>query len=258
MELAPSITAIAPAAAPPAQGRLRWGPWATLAWAIPIIVAMVLSQTLGVFAFLRLWRLLHPEQTIVLASLASNGAVLAFSLAVSAPAVLGVIALVVRLSRVPLTEYLALKWPRWREIGTGIGLLAAVLLGTGVLAEITGQETPAFIADTFNTARAAGMLPLLIVSFVFLGPLQEEVLFRGFLFRGFAPSFGVWPTIIITAALWAVIHVQYQWFFVGEIFALGLAFGWLRARSGSLLLTFGLHATVNGMAVLEAALMSGA
>ena len=173
-----------------------------------------------------------------------------------APAVLAGIGLAVRLSRISLTDYLALKWPRGRDIGVGIALLATVFLGTGLLADLTGQETPAFIADTFNTARAAGMLPLLVFSFVILGPFQEEAMFRGFLFRGFAPSFGVWPTTLLTAALWAIIHVQYQWFFMGEIFALGLVLGWLRARSGSLLLTFGLHAFVNSMAVVEAALMA--
>jgi uncharacterized protein len=254
MDLAPSIPTIEPAAPAPVKTRLRWGPWATLAWAVPIMVVMVLFQTLGALAFRTLWQHLHPEQVISIASLASNGAVLAFSVLVSAPAVLAVIGLVVRLSRVPLGDYLALKWPRWRDVGMGIALLAAVLLGTGLLADLTGQETPAFIADTFNTARMAGMLPLLIFSFVVLGPFQEEVMFRGLLFRGFAPSFGVWPTIVITAALWAIIHVQYQWFFMGEIFALGLVLGWLRARSGSLLLTFGLHALVNSMAVVEAAL----
>lgn len=256
MELAPSIAAV-PAATPQIQGRRRWGPWATLAWAIPIMVVMVVFQTLGAFGFLKLWHVLHPEQTIALASLGSNGAVLAFSVATSAPAVIGVIALAAWLSRIPLSEYLALKWPRWNEIALGIGALAAVLMGTGLIASMTGQETPAFIADTFDSARAAGMLSLLVLTFVFLGPLQEELLFRGFLFRGFVPSFGIWPTIVITAALWAVIHVQYQWFFIGEIFALGLLFGWLRARSGSLLLTFGLHAAVNAMAVMAAALSPG-
>jgi membrane protease YdiL (CAAX protease family) len=54
----------------------------------------------------------------------------------------------------------------------------------------------------------------------------------------------------------ALMHAQYQWFFVGEIFALGLALGWLRARSGSTILTFALHATVNGLALLEMAFLS--
>ena len=255
MDFASSLPAIEPAPAP-VNKRPRWGVWTTFAWAVPILVTMILFQTVGALIFWKMWERLHPEQVISIANLASNGAVLAFSVLVSAPATIGVVALAVRLAHIPFTEYLALKWPRWRDVGLGIGLLAAVLLGTGLIADFTGQETPAFIADTFNSARAAGMLPLLIFSFVILGPFQEEVMFRGFLFRGFAPSFGVWPTAIITAGLWAIIHVQYQWFFMGEIFALGLVFGWLRARSGSLLLTFGLHALVNGMAVVEAALMA--
>jgi membrane protease YdiL (CAAX protease family) len=257
MDIAPSIPTIEPAAAVPAKTRLRWGPWTTAAWSVAILVVMVLSQTLGALAFWKLWQRLHPEQAISIEGLASNGAVLAFSVLVSAPAVLAVIALAVRLARAPLSDYLALKLPRWRDIGIGVTLLAAVLLTTGIIADLTGQETPAFIADTFNTARAAGLLPLLVFAFVILGPFQEEAMFRGFLFRGLAPSLGMWPTILITAGLWAIIHVQYQWFFMVEIFALGLVLGWLRAKSGSLLLTFGLHAFVNSMAVVEAYLMAG-
>jgi len=257
MDIAPTLPIIEPAQPAPKTTRLRWGPWTTLFWGAGIMVVMVLFQTIGALAFWKLWQNLHPEQVISLSSLASNGAVLAFSVVVSAPAVLAVIFLAVRLSGVPPSEYLALKAPRWRDIGVGVASLAAVLLITGVIAGLTGQEEPAFIADTFNTARAAGMLPLLVFSFVILGPFQEEAMFRGFLYRGFAQSFGPWPTIMLTAAVWAIIHVQYQWFFMGEIFALGLLLGWLRARSGSLLLTFGLHALVNGMAVVEAALMAG-
>jgi membrane protease YdiL (CAAX protease family) len=257
MDFTSPMESLESGAEPTRPKRLRWGPWATLAWSIPIIVIMIVSQTLGAFAYLRWWRFAHPEAPISLEDLSSNGAVLAFSLAVSAPIVLGALAFVVRLSRIPLADYLALKWPRLRDVGTGIVLLVLVLIGAGILAGITGQQPPAFIADTFETARAAGMLPLLLVSFVFLGPLQEEALFRGFLFRGFAPSLGVWPTVVITAALWAITHVQYQWFFMGEIFALGLAFGWLRARSGSLLLTLGLHMAINAIALVEAASMAG-
>jgi membrane protease YdiL (CAAX protease family) len=157
---------------------------------------------------------------------------------------------------VPLRDYLALRWPSWRQLGLGVGVLAFTLFCAGLAADLTGQQTPDFIGDTFNSARAAGLLPLLIFSFVFLAPLQEEVLFRGFLYRGFAPALGMWPAIILISAMWAVTHVQYQWFFVGEIFMLGLAFGWLRAKSGSLLLTFLLHATVNATAILEASLVT--
>src|ERR1700681_2727714 len=93
---------------------LRWGPWATLGWGVPLAAATILSQTLGAFIFVMWWRVLHPDQPITRADIATNGPLLAFSLAVSAPIVLGLLAVVVRASRVSLTEYVALKWPRWR------------------------------------------------------------------------------------------------------------------------------------------------
>src|SRR5207237_9535608 len=140
-----------------------------------------------------------------------------------------------------------------RENVIAVASLGAVCLAASIAASILGKESPAFISDTFTTARDAGMLPLLLLSFVFLGPLQEELVFRGFFLRGFIPAIGVWPAIILTSAVWAVSHGQYEWFFVGEIFGLGLLFGWLRWRGESTILTFILHAVVNGTAVVAAA-----
>ncbi|HEX5278856.1 MAG TPA: CPBP family intramembrane glutamic endopeptidase [Micropepsaceae bacterium] len=196
---------------------------------------------------------MHPRSPIRLADAVSNGGLLATSLALSAPLVILLVVWIVRLSKVPIQEYLALKLPSWRELALGAAGLALVLGITNLAATALGEQTPAFIGDTFNTARAAGLLPLLVFSFVFLGPLQEELVFRGFFFTGFAPAIGAWPAIALTSAVWAVSHGQYEWFFIGEIFALGLLFGWLRWRSGSTILTFILHAFVNGMAVIAAA-----
>lgn len=196
---------------------------------------------------------MHPRSPIRLADAVSNGGLLATSLALSAPLVILLVVWIVRLSKVPIQEYLALKLPSWRELALGAAGLALVLGITNLAATALGEQTPAFIGDTFNTARAAGLLPLLVFSFVFLGPLQEELVFRGFFFTGFAPAIGPWPAIALTSAVWAVSHGQYEWFFIGEIFALGVLFGWLRWRSGSTILTFILHAFVNGMAVIAAA-----
>src|SRR5258706_3478743 len=236
---------------------LRWGPWATLGWGVPLAASAILSQTLGAFGFVMWWRFLHPDQPITRDDIATNGPLLAFALAVSAPIVIGLLAIVVRASRVSLIEYLALKWPRWHDFGIGAAALAGVLLATGAVAGLTGQETPEFMGATYNSAKMAGMLPLLTVSFVFLGPLQEELLFRGFFFRGFAAALGAWPTIALTSAGWAFTHVQYQWFFVGGIFSLGIVFGWLRWRRGSTNLTTALHAAVNAMALVEVAFLAG-
>jgi uncharacterized protein len=235
----------------------RWGPWTTLAWAAGAALVMIASQTAGAVLYLASLGLLQPERPINPQELQSNGALLATAFLISTPLVLAYLFVAVRLARVPFREYMALKWPSWRALLVGIGALAGVLLLAGAGAVITGQEMPDFMADTFRTARDAGMLPLFFFSFAVLAPVQEELIFRGFLFRGLAPALGPWITIVLTAAVWAVIHMQYQWFFLGEIFLLGVAFGWLRWRSDSTILTMLLHGSMNAMALAQAGLMAG-
>ncbi len=115
------------------------------------------------------------------------------------------------------------------------------------------------MTETFSTARAAGVLPLFVFSFVVLAPLEEELLFRGFIYRGLVPTLGPVLTIVLTSAVWAVMHYfQYSWFYVGEIFLLGVTFGWLRWLSRSLISTIVLHIANNGLAVISMAVMSSA
>ena len=46
-------------------------------------------------------------------------------------------------------------------------------------------------------------------------------------------------------------HLQYDWFFFGEIFCIGLLFGYLRYRSNSIWLTVILHGLNNLAATLQ-------
>jgi hypothetical protein len=50
-------------------------------------------------------------------------------------------------------------------------------------------------------------------------------------------------------------HVQYETFYVVQIFVLGCVFGWLRWSSGSTLLTIMLHAAVNTAALVQVAIL---
>ena len=100
---------------------------------------------------------------------------------------------------------------------------------------------------TYRAAKAAGVLPLMWLLMVVVAPVTEELFFRGFLHRGWAPSWlGVSGTIVVTAVLWALLHQQYNVLGILFIFVMGLIFGWLRQRSGSTLLPMALH-TVNNL-----------
>jgi len=52
-------------------------------------------------------------------------------------------------------------------------------------------------------------------------------------------------------------HVQYETFFIVQIFLLGIVFAWLRWRSGSLWLTITLHAIVNFTSLLQTVYFAG-
>jgi membrane protease YdiL (CAAX protease family) len=237
----------------------HWGFWATCAWGIGVLAAFYAVQT-GAFVALALW---WPIDAIALPTdanaLASHAVVVSTMTLVSLPATLGIIALPVRLARARLGDYLALEPIDAATIRFGL----ACTLGYGAAAFILGYAAgrpmlEPFVAELFRTARESGTLPLVLIAAVIAAPLTEELLFRGFLFRGFAASrLGAVGATVVTAAIWAGIHVQYDWFGIGEIFGLGLLFGYLRARTGSTLTTILMHGVYGLAAMIQAAIFAG-
>jgi membrane protease YdiL (CAAX protease family) len=241
------------AEAPLAPEAGRWGPWATLLWAFGAASVWVVAQIAGAVMFLLWWHQAFPDKPVLLSDIGNHGPAIAFAVVLATPALLAFLYLATRLARVSFREYLALKWPRWRDVGVALaGLFALILLASFADAG-AGKEIPPFVLESFRTARDSGMLPLLILAFAVLAPLQEEIMFRGFLYRGFCHGFGPLPTVLLTAGAWAMLHGQYEWYFVAQIFLLGLYLGWVRWMSGSALLAFFLHALINGAAIGQAA-----
>jgi membrane protease YdiL (CAAX protease family) len=77
-------------------------------------------------------------------------------------------------------------------------------------------------------------------------------MFRGFLYRGWVRSRrAVVPGVVIISILWTVLHAQYDWLGLLQVFLMGLLFGWARWRSGSAVLTLLMHGIANLWAMLE-------
>jgi membrane protease YdiL (CAAX protease family) len=60
-----------------------------------------------------------------------------------------------------------------------------------------------------------------------------------------------WVVIAVTALLWAIVHVQYNLFVMGQVFVFGLLLRWSLSKTGSAILTIILHAGANGEGMLE-------
>lgn len=84
-------------------------------------------------------------------------------------------------------------------------------------------------------------------------PMVEELIFRGAIFSALVNSwFGKTGAVILTAAMWAVIHgATAPWLFVGIIFIMGLILGVLLLRFGSLWVTIVCHCVWNALTSLS-------
>jgi uncharacterized protein len=219
---------------------------ATAAWAFAAFVA---GQIAGLAALLVWW---HGD-IHALSAAEYDGAVVTLSVLVLNPVTVGVLMLAVHLKGADQAEYLGLVWPRLRSVAVGIVGIVVIIGLTDALLFATGRAiVSSFQVISYTTATAEGWLPLMWVATVLVAPAGEEILFRGFLFRGFVRSErSAVPAIIVISLLWAGLHLQYDWTGMAEIAVAGLFLGWVRWRSGSTLLTFLLHALFNFEGMME-------
>jgi uncharacterized protein len=182
-----------------------------------------------------------------------DGAAITLVIAVSTPVEVALLALFARRAGAGAAAYLGLIWPRRGEVVFGVGATIALMIAGNVLSWLLGRGlVTQFQIQIYTTASAGGWLLWLWLAVAVFTPIGEEILFRGFLFRGWLHSpQNVWPVIIVTSALWAVIHLQYDWYVIGQIFAFGLLLGWMRWASGSVILTILLHALINSEGMFE-------
>ena len=222
-----------------------WGLFATFALGA---IALLVAQLLGIVAVSGLYGFdLRQMGTI-----SRDGGGIILFICVSAPVQVALLVAAARVRGNPMT-YLAYKLPRRGEVLFGIAALAALILVGDVISLLAGRSiVDPFQSDIYQAAQKANLFPLLLFAICVLIPISEESLFRGFLFRGWLQSpRNARPVIVLTAGLFAIIHVQYDWFLIGQVFAFGVLFGWMRWVTGSTLLTMLLHGLVNLEGMIE-------
>jgi uncharacterized protein len=114
------------------------------------------------------------------------------------------------------------------------------LLGFLVLAAVIGvRHGSRFSHFTFSRDPATWLNAILSA------PIAEEMLFRGLVFRVLLERLAVWSALVVSALLFALIHLPYWWLSgaaspaglglrLGSIFAYGIFFALLYHWSGSL------------------------
>jgi CAAX protease family protein len=226
-----------------------WGLWATLGFAI---LAFVLGQAMGIAA-------LTTVKNFDLTRVDYDGTAVAVYTLVGNPVEIITLVLATRLSGSDALAYLGLDIPRRRDIAiAAAGLMAVILAADGITLALGKEMVPAFQLELHRTAQAEGTLPWLWLAILVAAPVGEELLFRGFMFRGFVhePRDAL-PAILVLALIWSLLHVQYDWFGTAQVFLIGVLFGFVRWRSGSTTLVILLHMLLNLESVVETVFVMG-
>ena len=234
-----------------------WKFWGTALWGLLIFAAMFVGQ-MAVVA----WFVLRREGPIDMAAAihdVGGGLTISLSVIMGLPAVLAALWLAIRVTRTPFADYLALRGTSWLNFLIGAVALAALVMGWDLLSRAAGREVaPGFMGEVLQSARADGALWLLVIAFCVAAPVSEELFARGFLYRGWSESFLAVPgAIILSSLVWTSLHLQYDWFFFGEVFSIGLLLGYLRYRFHSTWLTIFVHGLNNLAAVVQSLWLAG-
>jgi len=112
---------------------------------------------------------------------------------------------------------------------------------------------PSDRSDIEVLIKSRGSLAAIILFGVVLAPIFEEMLFRGFLLPLLARSMGPWLGIALTAVPFALLHgAQNHWAWqpVLLIGIAGIAFGYVRYKTGSTTAAFLMHSAYNATGFL--------
>jgi membrane protease YdiL (CAAX protease family) len=159
--------------------------------------------------------------------------------------VIGAVFVVARLRRLSWRDDLGLVRPPAGPSALWIAVYVAWMLLTD---RLIGWRGP---WDFTVWAQSPWIVDVLrVLAVCFLGPISEELVFRGFLYGQLTKTrLGAAGTIVALAAVWSAIHTDYSLPVLLVLFVSGLLLGAARYRTGSVLLPIAMHVIWNLYAV---------
>jgi membrane protease YdiL (CAAX protease family) len=131
--------------------------------------------------------------------------------------------------------------------------VAAPLLGGLLTALLAHGQTVTQDIQNLGAQTPPGLRLALAVVVASLGPLVEEILFRGVLLSALIQRWRVGWSVTISAAVFALAHLpsmQWQWYALPDLALLAAALSWLRLRARSLWPAVLAHGVNNLLAVV--------
>ena len=241
----PTSVAPPPTGPPPVENPI-WNGWDVLLIAALTFVTMLVLQLLVIAG--AMW-LFYPHSNPAI--VAQKPILLLVSQFLIYAAVAACMVMLVEGKyHVPFWRAIRWNWPRseWKLLAVG----AAMLVTLGMLQNLLPMPKDTPFEHLFDRPRDAYLLAIIAVS---LGPLMEELFFRGFMYPVLARRWGAAWGIVLTALPFGLIHLpQYGWAWGAAlvIVLVGVVCGVVRAITGSVGASFLVHAGYNGTQMIIA------
>lgn len=157
----------------------------------------------------------------------------------------------VKKRKTTLVELGVQRPPKWYEFlaapaGTVVYFILSAILMYFAMTYLTFIDFEQVQDTGFNGVTAHFDVIMAFIALVIVAPVAEEVLFRGYLLGKLRKYVPVWVAILITSALFAAVH--FQWNVAIDTFALSIVLCLLRITTGSLWPAIMLHMIKNGLA----------
>ncbi|WP_458069360.1 CPBP family intramembrane glutamic endopeptidase [Rhodanobacter sp. BL-MT-08] len=141
--------------------------------------------------------------------------------------------------------------PAFFVLAVAVGM-AAPLLGGLLTSLLANGKTVTQDVQNLGMHTPLGLRLALVVVVTSVGPLVEEILFRGVLLSALTKRWRIGWSVVISALLFAVSHLpsmQWQWYALPDLMLLAGALAWLRLRARSLWPAVLAHGVNNLLAV---------
>jgi membrane protease YdiL (CAAX protease family) len=213
----------------------RQAPWRLIAWLVFVLALTALGYASRLSGE-------DPPDDLAYRWSSSIAAVVQYAL------MLGILLLIAR--GLDKREAFGLRRPPAWPQALGYAVLALLAIyGAGYvyvrLSGVDPTDEQGLVPNEWDSSRA-GAFVAFFVAVTVVGPIVEELTYRGLGFSLLAP-YGTWTAILVTGVLFGASHGLLEALPILTVF--GIAVGWLRARSESVYPPMILHGFFNGLAL---------
>jgi CAAX protease family protein len=218
-------------------------PWGLSDLVLLVFVALLL--TVGVAVFAQLSGVLHASPRVQSVFDVAAQAAIDFLL-------MACLALQIRLRfNEPFWQTIG-----WRTLDPGIlprwfayaGLVVVGMVISGAVTAASNLDPPKGNLPIDSYYRDPVSAALFLMLAVLLAPLVEETIFRGYLYPVIARSWGGAAGVLITGALFGLLHsfqLWHAWWQVALLVGVGIIFTWVRATAKTVVASYCLHVGYN-------------